>query len=199
MQVPLHWIQTYGYLGVFSSLMLGVFGLPVPDETILTFTGFLISKHYLHPVPGVLAALLGSICGVSLSYLVGRTVGFPMLLRYGHHIHITGEKMENVLRWFEKSGKWSLFVAYFLPGVRHLTALTAGASSLRFRVFAPFAFSGGLIWVMSFIGLGWFLGKKGTALTQEIHQYLWLTLGALIFLSLVLYLVYRIRRPDRSN
>ena len=32
--------------------MLGMFGLPVPDETILTFTGFLIYKNYLHPAAG---------------------------------------------------------------------------------------------------------------------------------------------------
>ena len=39
-----HAIKSYGYLGVFGSQMLGMFGLPVPDETILTFTGFLVHK-----------------------------------------------------------------------------------------------------------------------------------------------------------
>jgi membrane protein DedA with SNARE-associated domain len=50
MPALIHWIKTYGYLGVFSSLMLGMFGLPVPDESILTFTGFLIlwGQHLRH-------------------------------------------------------------------------------------------------------------------------------------------------------
>jgi membrane protein DedA with SNARE-associated domain len=51
-----HAIKSYGYLGVFGSQMLGMFGLPVPDETILTFTGFLVYKNYLHPAPALLAA-----------------------------------------------------------------------------------------------------------------------------------------------
>ncbi len=63
MDIFLHWIKhvikTYGYLGVFGSQMLGMFGLPVPDETILTFTGFLIFQRL--PAPG--AGLPGRLPG----------------------------------------------------------------------------------------------------------------------------------------
>ncbi len=33
-----HWITQYGYAGLFVLLMLGIVGVPVPDETLLTFT-----------------------------------------------------------------------------------------------------------------------------------------------------------------
>ncbi len=78
-----HWIETYGYLGVFLSLMLGMFGLPVPDETILAFVGYLVFKGDFQALPALLAAFLGSICGITLSYLVGRTLGLPLLHKYG--------------------------------------------------------------------------------------------------------------------
>ena len=83
MDLHIHWIKSYGYVGLFASQMLGMFGLPVPDETILTFAGFLISEHYLHPVPALLTAYLGSICGITLNYLVGRYIGWPLLHSYG--------------------------------------------------------------------------------------------------------------------
>ncbi len=183
----IYWIKSLGYLGIFLSLMVGMFGV-LPDESILTFTGFLISKSYLKPLPAVTAAYLGSICGVSLNYLVGRTVGFPLLQRYGHHIRITGKHIDTVRAWFERHGKWSLFLGYFLPGVRHLAAFTAGASRLRFQVFAPYAFSGGLFWVLGFIALGLFLGEEWSNITPEIQSYLWWTVGILIVLGFVFFL-----------
>ena len=157
-----HAIKAYGYLGVFGSQMLGMFGLPVPDETILTFTGFLVYKNYLHPAPALLAAYLGSICGITLNYLVGRFVGFPLLRKYGYYLRLTDERINQAHRWFERYGKVALFVGYFLPGVRHLTAFSAGASRLEYRhsppTLTPAPVSGwplSLPWVISW-------GRSGT-------------------------------------
>jgi membrane protein DedA with SNARE-associated domain len=38
----LAWITEYGYAAIVGLLMLGIVGLPVPDETLLTFTGYLV-------------------------------------------------------------------------------------------------------------------------------------------------------------
>ena len=42
-QHVLAWISQYGYLAIFLLLVMGIVGLPVPDETLLTFTGYLVS------------------------------------------------------------------------------------------------------------------------------------------------------------
>ena len=192
-----HAIKSYGYLGVFGSQMLGMFGLPVPDETILTFTGFLVPKNYLHPAPALLAAYLGSICGITLNYLVGRFVGFPLLHKYGNYLRLTDERINQAHGWFEKYGKFALFVGYFFPGLRHLTAFSAGASRLEYRYFAPYAYAGACVWVVTFMALGYFLGEEWPKIVPQIRSYLWITVGVLIFLALVAYLVWRIRRLDR--
>jgi membrane protein DedA with SNARE-associated domain len=199
MPTNLHWIQTYGYLGVLSSLMLGMFGLPIPDETILAFIGFLISKQYFHPVPAILAAFLGSICGITLNYLVGRSLGLPLLQKYGKYVHVTPEKLDRAHHWFEKYGKWSLFGGYFLPGVRHLTAFSAGVSGLEYRFFAPFAYSGGFIWVLSFLALGYWVGEEWRKIMPTIEAYLWLLAVAVVVLGLLIYLIHTFRRLDRGN
>src|SRR5271154_124267 len=38
------WVATYGYGALFGLLIFGVVGLPIPDETLLVFCGYLISK-----------------------------------------------------------------------------------------------------------------------------------------------------------
>lgn len=194
-----YWIKTYGYLGVFASLMLGMFGLPLPDETILTFTGFLVFKNYLQAPPAVLAAFVGSACGITLNYLVGRCIGFPLLQRYGSHIHLSQAKLAQARRWFEKYGKFALFIGYFLPGIRHLTAFTAGSSRLPYWLFAPFAYAGGFCWVAVFIGLGYYVGEEWTRIMPQVQAYLWKAAAAVAWLVLVAYLVYRVRHLDRKR
>jgi membrane protein DedA with SNARE-associated domain len=142
MEWLLHWIKTYSYLGVFASLMLGMFGLPVPDETILAFTGFLISTHHLKPAPAVLFAYLGSICGITVNYLAGRFIGFPLLHRYGVYLRLRPEKLDQARRWFERHGRWTLSICYLLPGLRHLIPFIAGASRLEYPVFSPLCLYG---------------------------------------------------------
>lgn len=194
----LHWIKTYGYLGVFASQMLGMFGLPIPDETILGFIGFLIYKEYFHPVPTFLTAFLGNICGITLNYLVGRTLGLPLLEKYGKYLHITPERLAQAHRWFKKYGKWSLFGGYFLPGVRHLTALSAGVSELEYRHFAAFAYSGGLLFVVAFLTLGYVVGEEWRKVMPTVQSYLRMLVAAIVVLGSAAYLVYRVRRARRE-
>jgi membrane protein DedA with SNARE-associated domain len=195
----LHWIETYGYLGVFSSLMLGIFGLPIPDETILAFVGYLVFKGYFHPLPTIVTAFLGSICGITLTYLVGRTLGLPLLERYGKYLQVTPERFAQAHHWFEKYGKWSLFGGYFLPGVRHLTAFSAGVSGLEYRPFALFAYSGGLLWVAAFLTLGYLVGDEWHKVMRQIHFYLVMLVSAIFVLGLTAFLVYRNRRLDQKT
>jgi membrane protein DedA with SNARE-associated domain len=199
----LHWIETYGYLGVFGSLMLGMFGLPIPDETILTFVGFLIFKKYFHPIPTLLTAFLGSIFGVTLNYLVGRYLGVPLLHNYGKYLYITPEKLARAHQWFEKYGKWSLFGGYFFPGLRHLTAFSAGVSELGYWKFAPCAYSGGLLWVVTFLTVGYMVGDEWHLVIPVVESYLWALVTGLIVLAAAVYLVYRMRRapgkPDKPG
>jgi membrane protein DedA with SNARE-associated domain len=195
----LHWLKTYGYLGVFSSLMLGMFGLPIPEETILASIGFLIFKGYFHPVPTLLTAFLGSICGITVTYLMGRTLGMPLLEKYGKYLRITPARLAQAHQWFEKYGKWSLFGGYFLPGVRHLAAFSAGVSGLEYRYFAPFAYSGGLLFVAAFLSLGYMVGDEWHKILPRLHAYLWMLAAAAIALGLAAYLVYRFRCASKTE
>src|SRR5579875_2175141 len=100
MQTLFAWISHYGYAGLFGLLVLGIIGLPVPDETLLAFSGYLISRGKFHPVLAFAAAFTGSACGISLSYLIGRTAGYKAAHRYGRYVHLTEERLEQVHRWF---------------------------------------------------------------------------------------------------
>jgi membrane protein DedA with SNARE-associated domain len=177
-----YWVKHYGAFGVFSSLMLGMFGLPVPDETVLTLVGFLISKDYLPLAPSIIAAFLGTSCGITLNYLVGRTAGVHLLKKYGYLASISEARMERVHRWFTRYGKWTLFFGYFIPGLRHAVPLVAGTSQLEFASFARFTYSGGLLWLTTFILIGYFVGEQGHQFSEMFLRYSLIVAGAVVLL-----------------
>jgi membrane protein DedA with SNARE-associated domain len=190
-----HWIATYGYLGIFFLLMLGIVGLPIPDETLMVYCGFLISKGTLNPLGVAIAAVAGSWCGITVSYALGRTLGVGVVHRFGKYMHVTDERLEKVNEWFRKAGHWTLFIGYYIAGVRHFTALVAGTSRLSFGTFALYAWSGGLVWVGLFLTLGYFLGEKWQVIAEAIHRdLLWASLVILGLIGIVLLIRWKRRK-----
>lgn len=151
-------LAQYGYFAIFGLLMLGIVGPWIPDETILVLAGAAVHAGRLNMAPTVAAGLGGSLCGITLSYLLGRTGAVWVLEHFGPLRRTIGVHLPEAHRWFERYGKWSLFFGYFLAGVRHFTALAAGMSKLEAPVFAACAYPGGVLWVISFVSIGYYLG-----------------------------------------
>ena len=188
-QQVLAWITQYGYPAIFCLLMLGIVGLPVPDETLLTFTGYLIFRG-ISRCPWRSSRLAGSACGITLSYILGRTFGLTLIHRFGKYMRITEEHVAKAHALFGRVGHWSLTFGYFVPGVRHFTAYAAGMSDLEYPVFALFAYGGAALWASTFIGLGYLLGERWKAVEANIHEYLLgLTIAAVILAAA--YLAWR--------
>ena len=190
METLLAWIQNYGAVSLFFLMMLGIIGLPVPDETLLVFSGYLIFKGTLEPVFTFSMAFLGSVSGITLSYFLGRVYGLKLVHKYGRYFHLTEERYQQVHNWFEKIGRWSLFFGYYIAGVRHFTAMVAGASDLEYPRFAVFAYCGAFTWVLSFLSLGYFVGERWESASEQIHGYI-VTGCVAIAVVLGLYLVAR--------
>ena len=195
-EIALHWIGQYGYAGIFSLLILGIVGLPVPDEWLLTFSGFLVFKRTLLFVPTFAAAFCGSACGITVSYTLGRIFDTYVLVKYGSYIHMTPDRLARVHSWFERRGRWTLLVGYFVPGVRHLTGYIAGASELSFSNFALFAYSGAFCWVAVFITLGYFLGEEWNRVVESLDKAKFLIIG-LAAVAGIAWFAYLRRRSVR--
>jgi membrane protein DedA with SNARE-associated domain len=187
METIAHWVSQYGYMAIFVLLALGIVGLPVPDESLLTFAGYLAYKKSLALFPAYASALLGSMCGITISYTLGRSLGLLVLHHYGRFFHITPDRINKAHAWFDRFGTWTLVAGYFIPGVRHFTAIIAGSSELSPLHFAVFAYSGALIWTATFIGLGYFFGDQWSQVLQQVqHHLVKVAWGAVIIIAVCL-------------
>jgi membrane protein DedA with SNARE-associated domain len=127
--IAAHWISSYGYWGLTALLMLGIAGRPIPDETLLTFARFLVYKRELQLAPTLLAGFGGSCLGITLSYTIGRFPGLYVVRKMGTRIFkISEDHPAKGEAWFRRYGKRLLPFAYFVPGLRHLIAVVAGAT-----------------------------------------------------------------------
>ena len=194
------WVAKYGYAGLFFLLVVGILGLPVPDETLLTFSGFLAREGTFYLPWTYLTGFLGSVGGISLSYLIGRTLGVKAVTRYGARFGATPERIERVQAWFDRIGKWTLTFGYYVPGVRHFTAIVAGSSKLRFGLFALYAYLGAAIWSASFITAGYLVGDAWKRTSAEMHRY-FAVAGAIVVVLIVAYVLWirwRKKKKEKS-
>jgi membrane protein DedA with SNARE-associated domain len=191
-EAALNWIVQHGYAGIFSLLIFGIVGLPVPDELLLTFSGYLVFNHTLRPIPTFVAAVLGSSCGITFSYILGRIFDTYVIVKHGRALHITQEKVDHVHRWLERRGRWVLTIGYFVPGVRHLTGYVAGVSKLRLSSFMLFAYSGAFCWAATFISLGYFLGEEWRSM-ESLYEGRLIAFGVLAAgaLGTIVFLIVR--------
>lgn len=165
------WVAAHGYGALYLLLALGVIGLPIPDETLLVFTGYLIFRGKLHPLGAFAAAVAGAWTGISGSYLLGRTLGVEAVHRYGKYVHLTEARLAKVHIWFDRMGHWTLVVGYYIIGVRHFTAVVAGMSRVAYPTFIAYAWSGGALWVTTFLTLGYLMGENWRQVAELVQRY----------------------------
>ncbi|MHB8125822.1 MAG: DedA family protein [Desulfitobacteriaceae bacterium] len=183
----IHYISQYGYVGLYFILAVSILGIPVPDEFLLTFVGYLTYSGKLNPIFAILSAIMGSSTGITAAYLLGKFFREKVLLYLKRHAG--SQRLERVFNWYHRHSGILLAIGYFIPGVRHLSGYIAGLSQLNYRYFAFFAYLGATIWSTLFILLGRLLGSRWNTILPIIHRYS-LLLGVLaVLLSILFYYI----------
>src|ERR1043166_5169963 len=136
----------WGYLGVFLLMALESTVFPIPSEVVIPPAAYWATQGRFHFWLVVLAATLGSWAGAALSYAVARTVGRPLILRYGRFVLISEKKWNLAEQWMTRYSTGGIFFARMLPVVRHLVSLPAGAARIPFRTFSIMTLAGSFVW-----------------------------------------------------
>ncbi|WP_243526500.1 DedA family protein [Bacillus pseudomycoides] len=198
MEQQVHYlISHFGYFGIIIALVGGIIGLPIPDETLLTFVGYYVYKGKMKFLFALLSAWIGSSIGISISYVLGVKLGIPFLKKFGLKIHITEKKINRTQVLFRKIGPALLFIGYFIPGVRHVTAYLAGISRYRFSAFCLYAYSGALLWSFTFIKLGLVVGEKWRQVGHYVHHYGFVLVILLLIIACLAVLYFRFKKDRR--
>ncbi|HFK1764881.1 alkaline phosphatase [Bacillus wiedmannii] len=185
----MEWIQElfqqYGYYVVLVGLLLEYIALPFPGEPTLAYAGFLSHQGDLSLPILILLSFIGTSVGMTFQYFVGNKLGMPFIQKYGKYVFLTQKKINLTKMWFNKYGYFLIFIAFFIPGVRHFTGYFAGIINLPFRRFAMTIYSGALFWVSFFLIGGYWLGENLDAIFQILGQHIWKILFGIIIIALI--------------
>jgi membrane protein DedA with SNARE-associated domain len=185
------WLVEFGPAVLFFAQVFGIVGLPIPDEFLLTVAGALVQRGQLNAPATVGAAFAGCGCGITFSYLLGRTVGLHAIHDY---VRVHKDAVARAQRWFQRFGGWLLMFGYFIPGVRHVSAIAAGSAAFTYPQFTRFAYPGAVLWCSVFLSAGYFGNQQLESAFSAIHRHLLavgLTAAAVVAVAL---LVVRSRR-----
>jgi membrane protein DedA with SNARE-associated domain len=183
MQVLIHFFSEYGYISVFSTLILCGFGLPVPEDIALVSGGVISSLGKTNVHFMFLVSMLGVLLGDLAVYNGGRHFS-PVLLKnkfiaklLSHH------RFEWIQEKYEKWGSWVIFMGRFMPGLRMPIFFMAGMTNRVTMInFFLIDFVAAIISVPVWIYLGYFLGHNHDLLLAWIHN-------SQLFLAIVIAIV----------
>ena len=179
----LHLIASCGYIAIFALFAGGLVGIPLPDELLLAGVGYLVFKGGLNGAGATMAGFLGSICGITITYFLGRTGGYYLIKKLFNFFNISQDRLVHAVALIGSRGRWAMPLSYFMPGLRQATPFAAGALGIRFPVFAAATYPAGFVWAAAFVALGYYAGEEWLNASQAIHQYL--RIGALVFAVLL--------------
>lgn len=187
----LYYISNYGSLALLILLAIGFVGIPLPEQTLLTFTGFLVAQGGINYFIAILSAATGIILGITISYFIGHYLGIPFLENYGYLLGLNSHRLAKAENWYNKYGKLILTFGFFVPGLRHFISYFAGISNWSYSTFALYAIPGAFLWTIFFISIGAILGENWQAFLIKLDQYLWIPVLFIILIAALFWLYRR--------
>src|SRR5579863_9778559 len=156
-----HLIHSYGLLVVAGVVGLEGVGFPVPGETALIIASVIAgSKHELNIVAVILVAAGASIVGRVIGYAIGRNFGYWLLLKYGGYVGITEARIKLGQYLFLRHGGAIIIIAQFIPVLRTLAGILAGANRMPQARFMLANACGAVIWATFFGVAAYSLGRQ---------------------------------------
>jgi membrane protein YqaA with SNARE-associated domain len=126
-----HLAHTYGLWVVFGVVLLECVGIPLPGETALVGAAIYAgTTHNIHIAAVIAVAAAAAIIGATLGYLIGRSIGFRLLVRYGSYVRLDEPRLKVGEYLFRRHGGKIVFFGRFIAILRAYAALLAGANRM---------------------------------------------------------------------
>jgi len=164
-----HLLARYGYGVVGVTVMLESMGAPLPGESMLIGTAlYCAATHRLDIGWVIVVAIAGAIMGDNFGYLIGRSIGFRALARWGGKVGLTPDRLTLGRYLFRKHGGKVVFFGRFIAILRTFAALLAGANKMPWHSFLFYNAMGGIGWAGGYSLAAYMLGKEATRIAGPL-------------------------------
>ena len=187
-----HLIHVYGLLVVAGVIGLECVGLPFPGETVLIAASVIAgTEHDLNIISVILTAGAASGIGRMIGNVIGREFGYWLLLRYGRYLWITESRIKLGQYLFLRHGGKIILLAQFVPGLRSIAGILAGANRMPWQPFMLANVIGAFLWATLYGAAVYSLGRE----IEELSG--WMVIGfAIVVFVLIVVAALFVRRHE---
>ena len=199
---PRDLIETFATIGLIVVVFVesGLIPAPLPGDSILFLAGAFCatkagsSDPHLNLAEVVIGAFVAAVAGAQLGYMLGHRYG-TRLFKPDARLFKT-EYLEQAQDFFNKRGPRAVVLARFIPFVRTVVPMLAGAGRMPLRKYTTANLIGAAMWAVGVSLLGFWLGKS-----INIDRWIYPIVAVIIVLSLIPpFLEYRRhRRASRGQ
>lgn len=157
-------------LPVFALLLVAMEAgvpIPVPSDLLLLVLGERASAGSLPVVLVVVALELVVAVGTAALFFMVRGPGQAILARLGPRLGLTPERLRRATAVVDRRGPVALMVGRATPGLRTVTVVAAGSSTMSARRALPPLVLGSSVFVQLHVALGYLLGPAARDALEE--------------------------------
>ncbi len=184
-------LVVYGNTGLFFCFFLPS-GAVLFAAGVFVATGELLTNVFLICSLLILSSVLGNITG----YWFGKQAG-PSLYRRKDSRFYRRQYLIATEEFYKKHGGLALLAGFFLPIIRTFSPIVAGMVGLKFRRFIVAVFAGSVIWILSFVSAGYFLGSR--PFLKPWLKYIVIGFILVVTVPLVVRIIRELRKGRKSK
>lgn len=150
------WVYAGLFFIIFAETGLAV-GFFLPGDSLLVVAGLFAAAGKLNLMALMILLFIAAVVGDTVGYLTGRKMGQTLFTRPKSRF-FNPKHIAKAHAFYEKHGGKTIVMARFVPIVRTFAPLVAGAAEMTYRNFIFYNIFGGLLWIVSMLLAGYFLG-----------------------------------------
>lgn len=171
--------QTYAILFAIVFVETGLVIMPfLPGDSLLFAAGAFTAKGDFNLWLLGAGLTIAAIVGDSLNYVIGHYFG-PKVFSQNYR-WLNREHLLRTESFYEKHGGKTIILARFIPIIRTFAPFVAGVGTMHYPRFLAYNIVGALLWVWSFLLLGYFFGNL-----PVVKKNFTLVIFAIIILSIL--------------
>ncbi len=189
-------LDEHGQLVAFAMLFLEEAGIPslIPGDFLMILIGVRVAQGELRLLEALAVLQAATVLGGTVLYWLAVWGGHPVVERIGPYVGVTPERLQRASDSLRRHGVRAVIAGRFIPGLSTLTTVACGVLDFPFRRFVLALFLGGLLRLLAFVAIGYFVGPPALQIAGGLHLPIELLASLAVLVMLSFWVVRAARR-----
>jgi membrane protein DedA with SNARE-associated domain len=195
----IYYITRYGYIAIFFLVFLQEIGIPIPmpNELVLMFSGYLSFKGHLYLPFVILTAVSADFIGTNILYVIFYNIGTYIMQKKPKWFPLSARMIDQLTKKISTGGQLSIYVFRLTPFTRGYTSVITGLLQVKPRIFLPLAMLSAATWATIYVVIGRIIGPSWDVFTENISNFKYILLTVLVIIICMVFIIYNYRKREK--